>query len=80
MRTWLYEIWRKRKNVKGGKRFKPGTRRREYIVKEKMRSGVELKETDTPKTVRIGAQRSIGCPNPAGSRQSQIPMAAMSER
>ena len=66
--------------MKGGRRFKPGMRSREYIVKEKMRSGVDLKETDAPKMVSIGVQRSIGNPNPAGSCQSQIPMAAISER
>ena len=55
-------------------------RSREYIVKEKMRSGVDLKETDAPKTVSIGVHRSIGNPNLAGSCQSQIPMAAISER
>jgi hypothetical protein len=73
-------MWRKRKNANGGRRFKPGMRTTAYIVKEKIRSGVELMETDAPKTVRIGVQRSIGFPNPAGSRHSQIPMAAIIER
>jgi hypothetical protein len=76
----LYEIWRKRKNAKGGRRFKPGMRRTAYIVKEKIRSGVEWKEADAPKTLSIGVQLPIGFPNPPGSCHSQIPMAAIIER
>jgi hypothetical protein len=68
-----------RKKRKGGRRLKPGMRRRKYIVKEKIRSAVEEKLMDAPNTTSVGSQ-SIDLPNLTGLSQSHIPMAAMTER
>jgi hypothetical protein len=63
----------------GGRRLMPGMSRRKYIVNEKIRSAGDENGAGPPTIVRVGTQE-IGVPNLLISSQSQIPMAAISER
>ena len=79
LRRLLYEIWRKRKKMKGGMRLMPGMTRREYIMREKMRRPGAEKGSGPPTTEREGTQGSC-VPNEDGLLQSHRPMAAINER
>jgi len=75
----LYRICSEIKKRKPGTRLTPGMRRREYISNEQMRRARDVNGTAPPTIVRVGSQE-MRVPNLEGSLQSQIPMAAMSER